>query len=242
MFRQIRRLLCLFSILSLSPVSSAALITHNGYTLDESTNVVTGGGLEWLQWDETQGLSVLQALNQFNAAGWRLANNTEMAALLNNWDFGSSFTFDNDETTYQSTVRDNNGVDTIPGDSYREFLDLFSLTEFRDSFYSLSDPLERAWAWFGDRSIHDAFSTYNIALIGDDFTVRHTGRSFDAWAYMEKNRFGATSFSYAGVALVRSTSIPEPNSVSLLAFFIIALLSVFLRRQNYFHKINEYMA
>ena len=46
---------------------NAALITHNGYMLNTNTNIVTGGGLEWLQWDVTLGMSISDALT--NVAG-----------------------------------------------------------------------------------------------------------------------------------------------------------------------------
>jgi len=46
-------------VFTISEGAFAGLITYNGHTLDENTNIVTGGGLEWLQWTETKGQSVV---------------------------------------------------------------------------------------------------------------------------------------------------------------------------------------
>lgn len=96
MVRKIITLICLTFTLS----THAASISYYGYTLDTETNIVTGGGLRWLQWDETTGQSVTQALATHGSSGWRLATSSEMATLFNAFDF--RITFEGDDSITQT--------------------------------------------------------------------------------------------------------------------------------------------
>ena len=66
-------------LLVTSMASQAAIISHYGYERDSASNIVTGGGLEWLKWDVTKGLSINAALAAYSADGWMLASNSQMA-------------------------------------------------------------------------------------------------------------------------------------------------------------------
>lgn len=85
-------------LLLLSYSVSAGVISYAGYTRETSSYIVTGGGLEWLQWTETLDLSVidpslepssfLQRMQQLYSQGWRIAVEDEVKNLMTNF-FGS---------------------------------------------------------------------------------------------------------------------------------------------------------
>ncbi|MGH1485354.1 MAG: hypothetical protein ACRBCI_03985 [Cellvibrionaceae bacterium] len=70
-----------FVAVTTSVPAYSALVSHFGYTLDTDTNIVSGGGLEWLRWDRTIDDSVSTALYQ--NPSFRLASVDEMYGLLN---------------------------------------------------------------------------------------------------------------------------------------------------------------
>ena len=150
--------------LSLSLSLNAATVTYNGYTLDTDTNVVTGGGLEWLQWDETLGQSIEAALSSYAVDGWRLATNIEMAALLNNFNFG--FTFSDSESFSQSI---NLYTDEYSYGTANEFIDLFSDTYAAAGFeYDYGDELNLTGALFGSDGDFD--EDFKLASVMDEYT------------------------------------------------------------------------
>lgn len=67
----------------------ADVITVGDFSHDTSTNIVTGDGLEWLQWDETIGYSIhdyqLGNTNAISGGDWRLATRDEMVELYRNF-------------------------------------------------------------------------------------------------------------------------------------------------------------
>ena len=75
---------------------NASVVTIGAYELDTTTNIVTDSNqnLEWLQWDETIGMSISTALTQYAASGWRVATQFEMASLIGNL-FDVSLSTDN---------------------------------------------------------------------------------------------------------------------------------------------------
>ena len=79
----LKRALALVIILLTHQLAYAGPIEFKGYSRENSSNVVTGGGLEWLQWTVTKGMTIDSALKQYTAQGWRLANNEQMATLFN---------------------------------------------------------------------------------------------------------------------------------------------------------------
>ncbi|GFD95558.1 hypothetical protein KUL156_10750 [Alteromonas sp. KUL156] len=118
--------LALFTLLlSASFNGTSAIIESRGYSLDTSTNIITGGGLEWLNWDETIGLSETEFNQSPLASSWRVASSREMYSLLNTF-FEPSQGIDENLSRGQS----------VSGDTGPEFGDdFFSLfTGFRDNF------------------------------------------------------------------------------------------------------------
>ena len=78
------------SMAIINPVS-AEIITYAGYEHDTDTNVVNGDGLSWLRWDQTISMTANAAVSAYEAEGWRLANNIEMAGLLKRFQFRYDF-------------------------------------------------------------------------------------------------------------------------------------------------------
>lgn len=203
--------------LVISGTAHSALITYNGYTLDTDTNIVTGGGLEWLQWDQTQGKSINEAITQYNAAGWKLASNTQMAALFR------AFTFN-------TTLMDNTYVGTsgsyVSGSDisiWDNFIALFADTSNvpPEYFGTGYDSMQFAQAVYG--SDEDADGYYKTAYVRSDF-VYSTGGEAQPLAVLRNDAFTNTSLQGAtGVALVRSASVPEPSTIAIFALGMLGL-------------------
>ena len=215
--RKITRTLALliFSISSMSALSA----TYNGYTSNESTNSVTGGGLEWKQWDTTIGMSVNQAIAQFSGDGWRMATQTEMAALFNTFNFGAedSVVFDDLSTTYQSADMINTRDDEAS--THNNFLTLFGVTEFID-YGVASDPYTLTRAFFGGGG-----GCCSYATVLDDY--RTTSNFRNARASLSSDRYsGFDSNAATGVALVRTSVVPVPAAAWLFGSALIGLVGV----------------
>ena len=194
--------------------SNASLIAHGNYTLDTDTNIVSTEGIEWLQWNETSGLSIDEALNSYS--GWSLASNEQMANLFN------------DFFPYQVwNAGDNGGAYGLPYTdqitSQLNFINLFGYIEYiplgqngndfyTDEFYSIK-------ASYGS----DNNGLYREAIVNDAFAGK-----FDMGGILESYGVGASSeltlaqissnvgFYQRGVALVRTTPVPEPSSLLLM--------------------------
>ncbi len=200
--------------------ASAADSAYLDYTLDYRTDVVSGSGYEWLRWDQTLGMSITEATDTYSPAGWRVASNSEMAFLFNdfNLNFGGLEPFDSDENTDQSVLEPANDG------AHRTFLQLFGLTEIATNSNPfdglLLDVLARAL--FGtdqdeDGLYNHATVVFNHNLI-DPITLRHLEWT-DADAALGADRYTRDFSSYVhGVALVRDVNpIPLPGALPLFA-------------------------
>lgn len=201
--------------LTLSLCSHAAIISHNGYSLDTTTNVVTGGGLQWLQWDETVGQSIDTALGAYAADGWRLASNVEMANLFNSFAFGTTI------NTSEEGWRAWRGE--VPTTEVDKMVELFGATNSGSSV-PLVDPLKTTGALFG--ADPDGNNWYNLVRLHDDYTSGDVPPIFYPARLEYWIDFYPTDYTHfqAGVALVRS-EVPVPASAWLFASALIGLLS-----------------
>lgn len=222
----------LFSMTS----SAAAIISHNGYQSDTNTNIVTGGGLEWLQWDVTAGQSIDAALTTYGAAGWRSANPDELAELLNEFDFGRTFSGSTNITQSINSPWTASEVST-----HNNFISLFGSTvPATDPVFDPLDP--PAWS----RAIVTGPNTIGgptifRAFVRDDF-FHPLGGNVDHSVIFD-SLFEDTSYSnnYYGIALVREISDPEPGNVPepgslpilCLGFLIIGIT----RKSTLVHKV-----
>jgi len=220
--------------------SQAALISYNGYERDTAKNYVIGGGLEWLMWDVTKGMTINSALSAHDALGWRLASNIEMAALFNKFKF-SSTSFTSAERGSQITRLTWDPTELSP---HRAFVTLFGNTyPYDDTCKSLAQQscFEPTDSYLVSSVIYGSDDNrnnlYKLAQVSDDYTERYLGQKlmnngeaslYGDWYY------GEEAESWRGVALVRATSIPPsvvptPGSIGLLALGLVALC--YRRRQ-----------
>ena len=178
----------------------AALVSHHGYTLDTETNIVTGGGLEWLQWDVTLGDSVNTALGNHAANGWRVATNTEMSTLLNAFPFG--MVFDDIESTQQTISL------ASEGDKAAEFIALFGETQ-------LSSPTnKRSQATYGTDLNANGYINHTYIEYWSSINRLFVADYRDAGPYVFFTV--DTPLANGGVALVRLEGIPIPAALWLL--------------------------
>ncbi len=227
----------LFSVaLVLSSLSAqAGVIEFNGYSRHSSSAVVTGGGLDWLKWDQTLGLSIndVKADNRF--AGWRIASNQEMANLYNAFLFGKSDWYANENESQFSVVYTN-----AVNQHNDKFIQLFGDTHFSScqSFdvtglcYGMPFPFLISFAFFGSDDNKD--SQYNLARVGSAYedrngvwgapVDRHYSAQLYSWTSGHCCAWGSSSMPNAGVALVRDAQIQPPSPVN--APGTISLLSV----------------
>jgi hypothetical protein len=210
--------------------TQAALITYNDYTLDTGTNIVSGGGLEWLQWDVTRGQSIGDALTTYASQGWGIASNTHMAGLFNAFGFGASTPWDNNENTSQIQATPWNAGDDINSDPIEQFLALFGISFLYGGDPSYSDDhFDMTGAHFGLDS--DADGKTNIALLNTDYILAvDAGLERDGHARLLSDTANLNMFGpldYYGVALVRTIApvndVPAPSSYLLLALGIVGL-------------------
>lgn len=216
--------------------ANAALITYNDYTLDEATNIVTGGGLEWLQWDETRGQSINSALTKYASQGWGVASNVHMAGLFNAFGFGASTPWDDNENTSQTHMTLWNSGDDINSDPIEQFLTLFSISFLYGGDPSLpSDPVDATGAFFGLDT--DADGKTNVAELRSDYTVDDYPDYTKVNGYArllndtQAGTFGPSE--YYGIALVRA--IAPANEVSAPANALLMALGLFglvIRRRH----------
>lgn len=204
-------------ILSLSLTANAVTISYNGYSLNTTTNMVSGGGLQWLQWSQTAGQSIDTALNGYAASGWRLATNLEMATLFNAFDFGYTFLDDELRSQYQ---HQSNPLNSFSAEN--EFLELFGSTYYQGGGNDgQGDPLVYTFAFFGNDA--DGDGRYNLAYVRDEY-LSATNQYATGWAQLYQDSW-MTDYSYAeyGVALVRTSPVPVPAAVWLFGSALLGL-------------------
>ncbi len=206
---------------------NASVVTIGAYELDTTTNIVTDSNqnLEWLQWDETIGMSISTALTQYAASGWRVATQFEMASLIGNL-------FDVSLSTDNLYLGEGNTWGYSHGSAESEaFMSLFGETNshcYEDvSLTCVDDPWESTNAWF-----YETFENgvNNAARVQVEATTNYL---FNNAHLIEKGQYvgyrvwsgEADYWSYDdyGVALVRGTAsssvtseVTSPSPLALL--------------------------
>lgn len=217
------RLLSALSIcattLVLSNSANADLISYNGYTLNTDTNIVSGGGLEWLQWDETIGLSANDALA--NYGGWRIASATEMSILINSSNLG--ITLDPLDMVFQfATPEDSAALNFIElfGDNY-----LASGTTYPDAYSE-----QMVSALFSSESFPNLYGATTIEYNLLDNRIGPVGSNL---LFTDDGVLtGADSGGLRGVALVRDVAVvPVPAAVWLFGSGLLGLIGVARRKK-----------
>lgn len=213
----LKKILVLAS-LTFSLSANAADITYNNYTLDMEANVVTGGGLDWLQWDVTDRLTIEEALNLHGGEGWGLASNSDMAKLFNDFNFGH--TFDSDENTQEYHITGTSDAPSPITEADVQFVALFGST-FHSG--SLPDPLLWTGAIFGQDSDGDGY--YNRAYVQDDWTHGTEDGYYQGIASIDSDFIERdVSYDFLGVALVRPSAVPLPAAGWLFISALVGLV------------------
>jgi len=232
MFKKLLPLLFLFA-----GFQANASIIFNGYTHDTSSDIVTGGGLDWLQWDYTIGQSIDTALagaaTSAYGGGWAPASNAQMAGLFNSFGFGAFVSDENASQHYSDAV---NVTEDAATDNELAFISMFGDTfQASGSSFCLSgECYQESAAWFGDDA--DGDFQFNRATVYDDYKAVSFGTPtlMRGGAWMDTdlliNSGSSSSDAFRGVALVRSTPVPEP---SIIALFGLGLVGIgFARRRR----------
>lgn len=217
------RLLTVALAAAISPASYSAIISHSGYSLDTDTNIVTGGGLEWLQWDETDGLSINQAVSTYSSDGWRIATLGEMVGLFNTF-FEPNFVAVENNTRQESIGAAATGLLDTP--AYDDFVTIFGATFVPASNVEGLDPYRLTEAHFGTDDNNNG--SYGRAQVAGDYQ-QNNGVDLDAlaWLYGEISTSTLnTGSSGIGVALVRETSaVPVPAAAWLFGSALAGLMT-----------------
>ena len=228
------KLFSVASLLSASQLANASLINVNGYSLNTETNIVSDGTLEWLQWDETKGLSIESALDKH--AGWSLASNDQMANLFN--DFFTGMTWASIETGMEYEFHSENYFNDVA--IYNSFLDLFGYrlisTDEDNAEYTQTYTNSRRGigSYYGSDEDGDGF--YKAASVRDwshsTKYLKDTGEMRNVYtpanASLKQDRYSPTdSYENFGVALVRTSSVADFTEVSEPTTALIFALGIF---------------
>ena len=223
-----------FSLLAIAATFhvNAGLITD--YYLDGNIVKNDARGIEWLQWTETDGISINSALAVYQSQGWQLASQQNMADLFNDFDLSyGSFTWDTDERTSQTFESGSDGNNEAMDDRELVFVSLFGDTyeEFssRDGFCGVTtnDCMQYSGAIFGNNNDGDIY--YNHANVSDDYAYGSNWQMQSNPGFTQMNKdslFNAFSSNDAfGVALIRTTSVPESQTTAILSLALLGLLA-----------------
>jgi len=212
------RSITLFLTFLVCNFSTASVVSYYGYSLDTETNIVAGGGLEWLQWDETIGQNVEEALNSYSSDGWKLATYADMNNLIAEF-FGIFVNTASNDSGDDTDPNKDNGISLYWADTQRAAS--FTLL-FGDTNTGVS---ANSHALFGDFKGWDITDTING--IYDDIDISSSWSSTGAIRVHLRSwdLAGASSSYYStGVALVRPITVPLPTAAW---FFMSALFGLF---------------
>lgn len=222
---KLKALLTKAAFLCALPFTAHASLSSMGYTLDEGAHIVTDdNGLEWLQWDQTAGLSISEGLALYAVDGWTLATNAQIRKLTNDADFGeltrqidlaTGIETENPSGSYTGleTYIEEVRVDWLPDAEAAtyDFVSLFGNT-YKASGQVFNndvpeDPYMYAYALGGDDT--DNNGTYKMIAITDHYTpARPVDGRTKGWAIVTG---GHKDVDYSdptvGVALVRFTNV-----------------------------------
>ena len=211
------------AVILYSHFSIAATISHYGYTLDTDTDIVTGGGLEWLQFDETGGQSVSEAIGTYSDSGWSLATVENVLNLFYDF-FGVSESPGFGDSLLEAHY------DAIEGEDQpiNHFIEIFGDT-FATSgqgSHGGSDHFQSSSFQFGALN-ENGF--YQWGLVHDDYNNGFSSDVMIGGMFKLDEGFLSANSTY-GIALVRPQIVPIPTTAWLFASTLMALAGLARRR------------
>jgi hypothetical protein len=223
-------------VLFVSGFANAELITHNGYTLNTDTKIVTKGSTEWLKWTETAyERDIYQSYLDYKVAGWEFATNAQMASLLNDFNFG--VTFDEDPNTRQTTILNDAGI-VDENSPIRMFFELFGVQVYNSTQLDVEIPVSSITAVFGD-NYTNRYQYLNSVSVREGhyykFYTNETDKITEGYYNSSVSMNDADGYDLFGThsmifALVKPASqVPEPSSITIFSLALLGL--VFLRRK-----------
>ena len=233
----------LLSIAVILPLGlNAEIISYNGYALDTETNIVTGGGLEWLQWDETSRYSISRALSEYSGLGWILASDHQMVDLYNDFGFGAVRPWIVDDENQQVAYEPYVNTDTTTADYFQSLFGASSTQKETGGYGAGEDGFSMVWAFYGSDANEN--QRYNSASIYSAMTIRNNTGSPDyqfygpyitreAKSFLNPETVNAYSSGVGGVALVREiNTVPIPAGIWLFLSALLGLASLKFKIEN----------
>lgn len=232
------KFLPLVSLLCFGQVN-AAIISYGSYSHDDTTDIVVGDGLEWLQWDHDDVLGrswneIRNNLDLIEGGGWSLATNSQMASLYNNFDFGFNFDANSLETQLAITGIQTDGQSSDPWENDVSFINMFGDTKGETDPNIILGAMYTS-ALYGELLGPDGQPAIGMAVVFDDdyrvtSDIQIPGR---AWLHHDQwiNSSNANG-PELGIALVRSISVPEPSILGLMAAGLVGLGITCRRRKQ----------
>ena len=254
-------------------ISSAELSANTDYPdwyVDKSPDpTIEHLGLEWMTWDQTKSMSISDALTMYEADGWRLATNKEVASLFNGYFLDlegvNTHTFEpGPDETFPGTpsyfVNAENALQTAYSpaahDNGISFLETFGITDYLcDTMVEGNGCVTWSSALFGADA--DGDGKFNLASFAyHEFADENTYATLSADDYdpgytMQVAKMSAslevpTEYS-TGVALVRNlgyvptepTAVPELDAKKSVIAFALLIGIMFMVRER-FQRTEQY--
>lgn len=236
-----KRLAMIITFTCLQSVN-AEIISINGYSLDASTNIVSHtSGLEWLRWSETsRNKDLWQTYLEYTAQGWELASTQQMATLLNDFDFGN--TFSNDQDANQ-IIAINDGAIENPNSPTQSFFKLFGSNVIsgyvNDSGYMYEEKgkQESILAMYHS-NYTDRYQYLDTAYISEDYYFKisymENGKPYlnegyrDGYVRLDGDAgadlFGENNNAFAFVRNSQPINVTAPNTSWALALSLLLML------------------
>lgn len=128
-----RKLISLAALAVLSLSAHATPIEYRGYSRDSGSQVISGGGREWLMWTETLGKSVEwfqldPAAQGLRDAGWRLAGREQMNTLFTDFEFVKGHAYERSDLSEDYDIVFYERSQRLLGEPFRAFVGLFGDT------------------------------------------------------------------------------------------------------------------
>ena len=218
-------------MLSSSWHANSNIISYYGY--ERNGNVVSKDGVEWLQWSETAGDSISDAMSMYSSDGWTVATFSQVNGLFSDFGFDTSeYAGEWVETLEAGSTREET--------AYDKFVELFGRTQYKTGSSYGRGPWakEVARAIYGD--ILDPNEFVGLLSINSDWSygrvIREDRALMRTGGYAgfrnEVERTFTSSKDYEGVVLVRSTSVNEPSHLAILALGIMCLVLRRFKKQS----------